>query len=196
MNDGHMELLSSPHWGRYLETDLLPWALSCIDPDLASAELLEVGPGPGLMCDLLRRRVGRVVAVEIDPELAQALAVRLEGTNVEVICADGTKTDLARDQFTAAVCFTMLHHIPSPTLQDALFAEIQRVLRPGGKLVGVDSLDTPALRDFHADDTFVPIDIETLGARLETAGFVGVAVEVWEPPLRPGPKVRFTATAR
>jgi hypothetical protein len=31
----------------------------------------------------------------------------------------------------------MLHHMPSPRRQDRLFAEIRRVLQPGGILVGV-----------------------------------------------------------
>ena len=34
----------------------------------------------------------------------------------------------------------MLHHIPSLDLQDRAFAEIARVLRPGGTFAGTDSL--------------------------------------------------------
>lgn len=194
MNDAHIELLTSPQWRQYLESELLPWARSQIELDADDGELLEVGPGPGLMTDLLRPLVGRLVALEVDPELARALGSRLAGTNVEVICADATATNLVGDRFAGAISFTMLHHVPSPTLQDQLFAEMHRVLRPGAKLVGVDSLDTPALREFHVDDTFVPVDIETLGPRLVAAGFVDVVVEAWEAESRLGPKVRFTAT--
>jgi hypothetical protein len=34
----------------------------------------------------------------------------------------------------------MLHHIPDPAGQDALFARVARALKPGGVFVGVDSL--------------------------------------------------------
>jgi SAM-dependent methyltransferase len=194
MNDEHIELLTSAQWQRYLQADLLPWAQSQIHLDCDATELLEVGPGPGQMTDLLRLLVQRLVAIEIDPALAHALSARLGGTNVEVICGDAIATDLSTDRFTGAVCFTMLHHIPSQALQDGLFAELHRVLRPGARLIGVDSLDSPALREFHCGDTFVPIDLETMAPRLRAAGFGDITVEVWEPPLRPGQKVRFAAT--
>ena len=61
-------------------------------------------------------------------------------------------------------------------------------------LLGLDSLDGAALRPFHHDDTFVPVDVRTLPGRLMRAGFGDPVVERWDPPLRPGPKVRFTAT--
>jgi predicted methyltransferase len=78
----------------------------------------------------------------------------------------------------------MLHHMPSPALQDRLFAEVFRVLRPGGAFVGTDSLDSKATRAFHADDVFVPVDPETLGARLDAAGFVRARVELASYELR------------
>ena len=40
----------------------------------------------------------------------------------------------------------MLHHIPSADLQDTALAEMARVLRPGGLIVGSDGLDTPDRR--------------------------------------------------
>jgi len=73
----------------------------------------------------------------------------------------------------------MLHHVPSVAGQDRVLAEAARVLRPGGVLVGTDSLDSPDFRSFHEDDVCVPIDPLTLAARLEAAGFAEVDVEVW-----------------
>ena len=40
----------------------------------------------------------------------------------------------------------MLHHVPSPALQDRVFSEARRVLRPGGVFVATDSLDSADLR--------------------------------------------------
>jgi SAM-dependent methyltransferase len=193
MNDGHIELLTSPGWREYLERDVLPWILSTI-PAADLAEVVEIGPGPGLMTDLLRSRVGAHVAIEIDHGLAASLRERFEPDSVEVICADASATDLEGGRFTAALCLTMLHHVQSADRQDALFCELHRLLRPGGYLVVLDSLDSPTLRTFHADDTFVPLDLETLELRLRTAGFVDPVIQRWDPPRRPGAKVRFVTT--
>jgi ubiquinone/menaquinone biosynthesis C-methylase UbiE len=131
--------------------------------------------------------------VELDGALATKLAERLKGTNVEVVKADATALPLESDRFSAATCFTMLHHVPSSSMQDQLLAELCRVLRPGGVLVGSDSIASSDLREFHAGDIFSPIDPVTLTPRLESAGFVEITVEV--SPEMPE-TFRFLAIAR
>jgi SAM-dependent methyltransferase len=185
VNDLHLQFLASPEWAKMLETDLLPWMVEVAD---LGDDVLEVGPGPGLTTDLLRERTPKLTAVELDADLATALAARLAGTNVEVIHADATMSDLPSNRFSAATCFSMLHHIPSPEIQDRLFAELFRVLRPAGVLVAVDSADIDVIRQGHVDDIFVPVDPATLGARLEAVGFTNVTVEPADY------QVRFTAT--
>lgn len=181
MNDLHLELLASPGWKQYLEDDLLPWVLGAIE---LGHDVLEVGPGPGLTTDLLRPKVDRLVALEIDDALAVALATRLAGTNVEVIHGDATASGLPDDRFSAVTCFTMLHHVPSPDLQDRLLGEVHRVLQPGGTFVGTDATDTPALRDLHIDDVFVPIEADSFRNRLQSAGFVDIDIENADSRLR------------
>jgi len=139
--------------------------------------------------DVLRRQVAHLTAVEVDDALAASLAARLEGTNVEVVHADGTALPFASNRFDAATCFTMLHHVPSPALQDRLLAEVQRVLRPGGFLIGTDSTASDALSDLHEGDVYVPVDPAHLPARLEGAGFSDVVVE------RAEGRVRFVGRA-
>lgn len=59
--------------------------------------VLEIGPGPGLMTLLLAKRAKRVLSVEIDERLQPVLADVLEGQgNVELIFADAMKADLGR----------------------------------------------------------------------------------------------------
>jgi len=173
MNEIHLTFLASPEWARMLETDLLPWVES-VGP--LGDDVLEIGPGPGLTTDILRTHVPKLTAVEIDPSLAGALADRLSGTNVDVINADATASGLPSGRFTAATCFTMLHHVPTPALQDALFAEVFRVLRPGAMFIGTDSIDSEAIRMGHEGDVFVPVDPATVDRRLESAGFRNVDV--------------------
>lgn len=184
MNQWHLDFLASPTWARFLEGELLPWILEAGD---LGDDVLEVGPGPGLTTDLLRRHVERLTAIELDQQLAAALADRLAGTNVEVLHADATQSGLPSDRFSAAASFSMLHHIPEPSIQDRLFVELHRMLRPGGMLVAVDSRDREAIRGFHENDVFVPMDPESLGDRLLTAGFVDVEISTTDF------EVRFTA---
>jgi SAM-dependent methyltransferase len=80
----------------------------------------------------------------------------------------------------------MLHHVPSRSLQDRLFAEVRRLLRPDGVFVGTDAIETADLRALHVDDTFVPVDPTTLARRLAAAGLVAPAVQTV------GDRVRFT----
>ena len=181
MNELHLNLLASPGWQRYLETDLLLWVLG----ELALGDdVLEIGPGPGLTTDLLRQRTPRLTALEIDDQLASSLAGRLDGTNVEVVHGDATASGFEPDRFSAVTCFTMLHHVPSEDLQNRPLEEVHRVLRPGGNFVGTDATDTPALRDLHVDDIFVPVEAQSFERRLFEAGFAAVMVDESEGRLR------------
>jgi hypothetical protein len=70
----------------------------------------------------------------------------------------------------------------------AALAELARVLRPGGSLLGSDGLDTPARREIHQGDVFVPVDPGTPQARLRAAGFTRARVAVM------GDRLKFAAT--
>ena len=74
----------------------------------------------------------------------------------------------------------MLHHVPTVERQDRIFGELARVVAPGGTVVLNDSLGSDALRDFHHDDVYNPIDPSTLEARLAIAGFRDADVTVNE----------------
>jgi ubiquinone/menaquinone biosynthesis C-methylase UbiE len=185
VNETHLQMCSSVEWAETVERWIIPWVLESVD---LGDDVIEVGPGPGLTTDVLRTKVRRLTAVEIHDDLAAALAQRYAGTNVEVIHADATRTSLPDDRFSGAVCLTMLHHLPSAQAQDALFVELCRVLRPGGVLVGQDSLATEELRVLHVDDTYVPVDPAHLSGRLEAAGFTNIVVDTNEYA------VRFQAT--
>jgi SAM-dependent methyltransferase len=181
MNQEHLALCSSAEWAEAVQRWIIPWVLEAVD---LGDDVLEVGPGPGLTTDVLRTRVARLTAVEVHPDLADALAARLAGTNVEVVCADATRTPLPAGRFSGAVCLTMLHHVPSPAAQDAVLAETCRLVRPGGVLAGQDSLDSPQLRSLHHDDVYVPVDPASLQARMEAAGFTDVQVDTNEYAVR------------
>src|SRR6516164_7692310 len=176
MNLIHRCLCRSASWRKVLEKFVVPWTLT--DVQLGN-EVLELGPGHGLTTDLLGSRLPRITALEIDRALARSLAARLRGSNVTVIQGDATAMPLDGAQFSGAVCLHMLHHVHSVELQYKLFREVWRVLRPGAFFVGVDSLGLESLpmRLIHIGDTLVPVNPDTLGARLEAAGFQDIVVE-------------------
>jgi SAM-dependent methyltransferase len=186
MNRLHRWYCRSDAWRRALDERLLPWVLRGV---ALGDDVLEIGPGPGLTTDALRRRVSRLTSVEIDPRLAAALGARLCDTNVRVVNGDATGLAFPDACFSGAIACTMLHHVPSPGLQDRLLAEVRRVLRPGGVFVGSDSLPGLVFRLAHVCDTLVPVDAERFAARLERAGFRDVEVRVG------GRAFRFRATA-
>jgi SAM-dependent methyltransferase len=168
MNQVHLELLQSDDWRNMLRDIIMPWALGTTE---LGGDVLEVGPGPGLTTDELSAKVKALTAVELDDELAAKLAARTSGSNVEVVNADATAMPFESDRFTGAVSFTMLHHVPTVELQDLLFAEVARVLQPGGVFVASDSVASDDLKALHDDDVYNPVDPATVEARLTKAGF-------------------------
>ncbi len=173
MNRLHRWYCRTDAWRRTVEERLLPWVLR--DLDLGD-ELLEVGPGPGLTTDVLQRRTKRLTSIEVDERLAQSLERRTRSTNVTVVAGDATAMPFADASFSGAVSFTMLHHVPSPVLEDRLLKEVHRVLRTGACYAGSDSTVSLLFRAAHLFDTLVPVDPDTFGERLERVGFRDVAV--------------------
>ena len=173
MNRLHHWLCRSSHWRKTIQ-QRVPWVLSTA---ALGSNVLELGPGPGLTTDLLERSCPRLTALEIDPALAGALSARLRGKNVAVVTGDATAMPFPDAQFSGAVAFTMLHHVPSPVLQDRLLREVWRVLRPGGVFVGSDSRKSLMMRLIHIGDTLVLVDPDTVADRLEAAGFEVLEVE-------------------
>jgi SAM-dependent methyltransferase len=174
VNENHLKMLASPRWAEVLRQHVLPWLESVGE---LGDDVVEVGPGPGLTTDLLLTLTARITAVEVDAGLAAQLARRLADGNVEVINASAERTGLVLDRFSAAACFAVLHHTDTGLAQDRVFAELLRILRPGGVLVGSEGYDNERTRRAHVGDQFVPVDPEELPRRLEAIGFTGVAVE-------------------
>jgi 16S rRNA (adenine1518-N6/adenine1519-N6)-dimethyltransferase len=117
--------------------------------DLAPTDqVLEVGPGLGILTQTLARRVERVVAVELDRQLAAALP-RLVPGNVEVVHGDALKLSVAERfagpykvvanlpyQITSPFLFRYLSLEPRPSLLVLMVQKevAERVVAPPGQL--------------------------------------------------------------
>jgi len=173
----HRWYCRSKGWARAMHEFMLPGVLAGLD---LGDEVLEIGPGPGVATDWLRTKAPHVTSIEIDRRLARSLSGRMAGTNVTVVEGDATAMQFADNTFSAAVCFTMLHHVPSAELQDRLLKEACRVRRPGGVFAGSDSTPSLMWNIYHILDTRVPVDPKTFDKRLEAAGFTEITIRVRE----------------
>ena len=184
MNSNHARLCSSPEWAEHIQQEILPELTSRVD---LGQDMLEIGPGPGAATEWLRQRVQNLTVVEIDEEAAAKLKERYADTNVQIVVGSATELNYPDESFDSAGSFTMLHHVPTLALQNKILSEAFRVLRPGGVLIGSDSLPSNDLHHFHADDTYNPIEPAALLTRLQTIGFQRIAIVVdWS--------VKFVAT--
>jgi SAM-dependent methyltransferase len=174
VNENHV-LCSTPEWAEFLESEVLEPLTAGVE---LGEEMLELGPGPGAATRWLRQRVGRLVALELDPEAAERLAEELAGTNVAVEVGDCTQVPFPDESFDSVGSFTMLHHLPTAQEQFRTLCEAFRVLRPDGVLVGADSLASQGLHEFHEGDTYNPIDPARLLVFLQATGFGRVTVSV------------------
>ncbi len=126
---------------------ILPWLLQGDQP---SGEGLEVGAGRGVMTAELLARFPRfrMVATDYSTERVTSAEQVLAGfgRRVSVQRADAARLPFADGRFDLVLSAAMLHHVIE---WDQALAEAVRVLRPGGRLIGYDMLDTPPIRLMH-----------------------------------------------
>jgi ubiquinone/menaquinone biosynthesis C-methylase UbiE len=171
MNADHENLCGSPEWAAWLQSEILPAVTAGMD---LGNQMLEIGPGPGAATAWLCERVASLTALETDTTAAKALAARHRSVTVDT--GDAAHMPYGTESFDSVGSFTMLHHVPTAAEQFQILAQAMRVLRPGGALLGSDSLASTELHHFHAGDTYNPVDPAVLLVWLRTLGFTPVTV--------------------
>lgn len=102
----------------------------------SSQRLLEVGYGSGLLMPTLARATSELYGVDLErepPGLRAALS-RLGAVPKELVQADIRRLPFPDAYFDCAVAFSILEHLKSHELGEAL-SELARVLAPGGQLL-------------------------------------------------------------
>ena len=129
---------------------VFPWSIG--ETDLHE-DVLELGSGSGAMAVQLLDRYFEIglTAADVDPAMRAAATRRLDsyGGRAVVLPADATDLPFDDSTFDAVVSFIMLHHVID---WEQALAEIARVLRPGGALVGYDLVESTASRLTHRLD--------------------------------------------
>ena len=169
---------------------IVPWVLQGERPAGAG---LEIGAGSGAMtAQLLTAFPGlRMVATDYDGDMVRVArqTVAPFGDRAIVEQADAVALPFEAGRFEFVLSAAMLHHVGE---WEKALAEIMRVLRPGGRLVGYDLLDTAPARLMHlghGPDTRL-LRRAQLEAELHRLGFVNVAART----AAGGLVARFTAS--
>jgi arsenite methyltransferase len=111
-----------------------PFSLGRLAP---GEHVLDLGCGAGtdtLVAAQMVAPAGRVTGIEMTPEMlskAQAAAAAMGATNVDFVEGDVEQLPFPAESFDVAISNGVIDLIPD---KDAVFAEIFRVLRPGGRL--------------------------------------------------------------
>jgi ubiquinone/menaquinone biosynthesis C-methylase UbiE len=147
---------------------------------LEGCRVLDVGCGPGTVVRQLAQGFA-VEAVGVDPSPNMIEVARAEaGDHGDFQVGRAEELPLEPESFDGVVMRWVVHHVDRPPA----FAEIRRVLRPGGRLVitttDPDAVDTFWLRPYFP--SYVAIERrrfpsgDTLRSELPDAGFTDVSV--------------------
>lgn len=109
--------------------------------DLHGVSVLDYGCGNGEFSRVIARRGARVVGIDISPKLieqarASAAKMGLNGSCPQFMVGDAHHTPFADNTFDYVVGNGALHHLDL----DMAFAEIVRVLKPGGKALFMEPM--------------------------------------------------------
>jgi arsenite methyltransferase len=111
-----------------------PFSLGPLEP---GEVVLDVGSGAGtdsLVAAQMVAPEGRVTGIDMTPEMlakARAAAAEMGATNVEFMEGDAEKLPFEDERFDVVISNGVIDLIPD---KDAVFSEIHRVLRPGGRI--------------------------------------------------------------
>lgn len=142
--------------------------------------LLEIGAGFGAATPEWKKRVGRVTSLEFAGGSMKRLAENWTGENGGAVRGDASALPFAANTFSCVAAVLMLHHLRSPEAQDRAFAEVRRVLRPGGVFLALDMAPSWMGRLVHIRSTFVPLEPDETRARLAAAGFAQVRTDLFQ----------------
>src|SRR5271167_1396495 len=174
MNNLEHCLCSSSLWRYISQRQLLPWVLSGA---YLGDHVLEIGAGYGAATEHLREHVTRVTSLEYDHHSTRKLQAQHKGHSGGVLRGDASRLPFASETFSSAIAILVLHHLRSHQLQDRAFAEVLRVLRPGGVFLAFEINDSWIHHLGHYKSTFTPLSPGSAFARLTMAGFSRVSVD-------------------
>jgi SAM-dependent methyltransferase len=155
--------------------------------DIRGCKLLDIGAGLGAVDELLVTRHGAasVVGVDIDPVLLKQLDARIArarlADRISSLCVTPGPLPFESGSFDVVFSKDAIVHIPDKA---ALYADIHRILRPGGRFIASDWLrggtgaySAEMMEFFRIEGvTYNMVTLEQCAAAVRRAGFVDVEV--------------------
>jgi phosphoethanolamine N-methyltransferase len=155
--------------------------------DIGACDVLDIGCGLGAIDELLVReyRARSVVGVDIDPTLLAGMQERIERAGLAGAVrgqrVDGGALPFAAESFDVVFSKDSLVQIPD---KPKIFADVLRVLRPGGRFIASDWLRggtgeySPQMLEFFRLEgiAYNMATLEESAAALRAAGFVDVEI--------------------
>jgi len=175
----YIENLGYPHtqeYSAYLDRALL----EVIDQDDLGT-VAEICCGRGEALRLVGDRTGRAVGLDVSARMLHSAASDLAEARTAFVQGDATAMPLASDSFDHVIVLGGIHHVND---RAALFSEMYRILKPGGRLVYREPVSDFMLWKLLRDiiyrlspgldyDTERPLTYEETVPVLEAAGFEG-----------------------
>jgi SAM-dependent methyltransferase len=144
----------------------------------AGQRVLEIGVGLGTDHIQFARAGAKMTGIDLTPRCIDLTRRRFEqeGLESDLRIMDAERLEFDDDSFDAVYSFGVLHHIPST---ERAFAEVRRVLRPGGVFLGglysreswfyarlrLERLLNREWRGERLEDTLARIEYSTSGAK-------------------------------
>ncbi|MDX8512695.1 class I SAM-dependent methyltransferase [Mesorhizobium captivum] len=146
--------------------------------------VLDVACGTGTLAIAAKRRVGSggsVTGIDASTEMIERARAKARRSGLDLTFVKGTAQELPFEdgQFDIVTGTLMLHHLSKPT-RSAFFREVERVLKPGGRLLLIDfsrpvrKSRLPRLhRHGHSDMNVVGKLLAESGFKISDSGAVG-----------------------
>jgi len=156
--------------------------------DINGCTVLDIGSGLGVVDLLLveQHGAGHVVGIDIEPDLIARAKTRIEraglADRIDAVCVEPGPLPFPDEQFDVVFSKDAIVQIPGKA---ALFSEIRRVLKPGGRFIASDWLRggegdySPEMLEFFRLEgiTYNMASPAETEAALAAAGFVEIEVK-------------------
>lgn len=132
--------------GRWRSLILSPERLATRLPLSPQVAALEIGAGGGYYAHPLSRKVGRLIALDIQLDMLRRLQRKRSGARLVPVRGDAGRLPLADGTLDLVIAVTVLGEVPSA---GATIAEVRRVLRRGGTFSVSEHLPDPDFLRFE-----------------------------------------------